>query len=43
LKNIKEVVEMPEQNKERGKMARVIASFIRSLMKNKMFDTSKYQ
>jgi hypothetical protein len=43
LKNIKEVVAMSENNKERAKMARLIASFIRSLMKNKMFDISKYQ
>ena len=34
---------IPENHKDRGKLPRVIATFIRSLMKNKVLDISKYE
>lgn len=43
LKNMKEAIAIPENHKDRAKMSRVIATFIRSLMKNKVLDISKYE
>lgn len=43
LKNMKEAIGIPENHKDRAKMSRVIATFIRSLMKNKVLDISKYE
>lgn len=43
LKNMKEAMAIPENHKDRGKLPRVIATFIRSLMKNKVLDISKYE
>jgi hypothetical protein len=40
---MKEVMMIPENHKDRGKFARVIATFSRSLIKNKQLDLSKYE
>ena len=42
LKNLKESQSIPENHKERGKMARIISNFTKSLVKNKMLDLSQY-
>ena len=42
LKNLKESQSIPENHKERGKMARIISNFIKSLVKNKILDLSQY-
>ena len=34
---------IPETHKDRAKLSRVIATFIRSLIKNKVLDISKYE
>lgn len=43
LKNMKEAMLIPETHKDRAKLSRVIATFIRSLIKNKVLDISKYE
>ena len=42
LKNLKESQSIPENHKERGKMARIISNFIKSLVKNKMLEIGQY-
>jgi hypothetical protein len=43
LKNIKDAQAIPENHKDRAKIPRVLANFIKSLMKNKQLDLSKYE
>ena len=43
LKNMKEAIELTEANKDRGKLPRIIAIFIRTLAKNKLLDMSKHE
>jgi hypothetical protein len=40
---MKEAMLIPENHKDRAKLSRVIATFIRSLIKNKVLDISKYE
>ena len=40
---MKEAIELTEANKDRGKLPRIIAIFIRTLAKNKLLDMSKHE
>ena len=42
LKNLKESQSIPENHKERGKMARIISNFIKNMVKNKMLELGQY-
>ena len=42
LKNLKESQSIPENHKDRGKMARIISNFLKSMVKNKMISLNPY-